>query len=106
MEPNAIDRERRDRLAIDLELLGRIGDPSRGPLARYYLPAQAHAEAVSPPGLPGPLLRRGLCAAIATFRRLCVIRPQHIWSPLNERRRPDRPSPAATGTALGTRARL
>jgi hypothetical protein len=86
MNPDSIDRERWDRLATDLELLGRIGDPSRGPLARYYLPAQPQVEAVSRPEKPVVLLRRSLCAAVAIFHRLYMNRPQIAWSPLNERR--------------------
>ena len=67
-----MDRKPEDRaqLARDLELLGIIGDPTRGPLAHLYRPAV-------PPVADSPLFtppeqwwRRLLTAAISLAQRL------------------------------------
>ena len=85
MIPDMTERERRDRLTADLELLGRLADPTRGPLARYYPPARPQVESKACPAASIAPWRRGL-AALARIQRVRVNRPETAWSLLTEHR--------------------
>jgi hypothetical protein len=62
------ERER-ERLAADLELLGRLADPTRGPLASFFAsPPPPVASKARPASTCGPL-HHALKAALATIRR-------------------------------------
>jgi hypothetical protein len=67
-----MDRKPVDRaqLARDLELLGIIGDPTRGPLASLYRPAVPQVAARTLLTAPRQRWRRLLTAAISLARRL------------------------------------
>jgi hypothetical protein len=90
LAPDMTERERRDRLAADLEMLGRIGDPTRGPLARYYLPARPQIAVTGRPVAPLEPWRRSLAVVLAKVHRIRVQQSEIAWSLLNERRRAKR----------------
>ncbi len=73
-----LDPERRQRLAADLELLGAMGDPTRGVLAELFTPpAPAEAAPARPRhvALIAAVWRRGPAALLAWRQRLRARRP-------------------------------
>ena len=86
MGPDLTERERRDRLAADLELLGKMGDPTRGPMARYYLPARSQEVFTARPAAPLAPWRHGLAVVLARVQRVRLQRPDLTWSLLMGRR--------------------
>lgn len=67
-DPDTIDRERLATLAADLELLGILGDPQRGPLAHLYSPPHLLVETGDQAAGPSRW-RCALRAALASMRR-------------------------------------
>ena len=92
MVPDMTDRDRRDRLAADLELLGKIGDPTRGPLARYYLPPPPPIVLMSHPSAPLPPWRRALVGVLAMVQRDRGHRLDRTRALLNQRLPAKRPT--------------
>ena len=86
MVPDKNEHELRVRLAADLEILGSIGDPTRGPVARYYLPPQSQVECTTPRAVPSAAWRRSLAEILAQVRQVRLRQPKPAWSPVNEHR--------------------
>jgi hypothetical protein len=59
----------RERLATDLELLGILADPTRGPLASFYESTPPPVESKARPASTCRPLHRALNAALAALRR-------------------------------------
>jgi hypothetical protein len=70
MNPRITDRE---RLAADLELLGILADPSRGPLASFYAPPPP-VESVSLQAPPTRTWRRRFEVVLAWLQRMRATR--------------------------------
>ncbi len=80
------DGQRRDRLARDLAMLGQLGDPTRGPMARYYQPAQPQDVHTAPRAAPLAPWHCALAAIVARVHGVGGHWTELTWSRRNERR--------------------
>jgi hypothetical protein len=76
MSPGTPDR---DRLATDLELLGILGDPTRGPLANLSVQTRPPLASPARPTLFRRTTRGRLAAALGLVQRLCLFRVNAPW---------------------------
>jgi hypothetical protein len=65
----------RERLTADLELLGILADPTRGPLASVYAPPRPKVETNACRVRPIGSWRHSLVAALARFKWVLTTRP-------------------------------
>lgn len=72
----------RERLAADLELLGMLADPSRGPLANMLSPVPSETTARTVPG-PGRTWRNVLKAVWSWAGRVLSVATGTRWAPAN-----------------------
>jgi hypothetical protein len=64
----------RERLAANLELLGILADPSRGPLADFLYPKASEAAPIMVPEPPAMTWRRVLKTAWSRAVQVCQFR--------------------------------